>query len=83
MEKILAQRYAFCDFSKIVCFPNPLPDWIDWERSLPNFRGKKWEVPVEHLLDFHEFIHQLHIVHEDVQIKLFKHSLQGIAHDWY
>jgi hypothetical protein len=82
MENILAQRYAFCDFSKIVGFPNPLPDRDEWEGSLPKFRGKEWEVPAEHLLDFHEFIHRLHIVHEDVQINLFKHSLQGIAHDW-
>jgi hypothetical protein len=37
MERILAQRYAFYDFSKIVGFPNPLPDWIDRERSLPKF----------------------------------------------
>jgi hypothetical protein len=42
---------------------------------LPKFKGKEWEVPAEHLLDFHEFIHRLHIVHENVQIKLFKHSL--------
>jgi hypothetical protein len=37
---------------------------------------------VEHLLDFHDFINRLGIVHEDVQIKLFKHSLDGIALDW-
>jgi hypothetical protein len=40
-------------------------------------------VPAEHLLDFHEFIHRLQIVHEDVQIKLFGYSLEGIARDWY
>jgi hypothetical protein len=34
------------------------------------------------LLDFHEFIHWLQITHEDVQIKLFKYSLEGIALDW-
>ena len=32
---------------------------------------------------FHDFIHRLEIVHEDVQIKLFSFSLEGIAHDWY
>jgi hypothetical protein len=82
MDKILAQRYAFCDFSKIVGFPNPLPSRDEWESSLPKFRGEEWEVPAEHLLDFHDFIHQLHIVHEDVQINLFRYSLEGIAHDW-
>jgi hypothetical protein len=39
-------------------------------------------VPAEHLLDFHDFIDRLEIVHEDVQIKLFKFSLEGIALDW-
>jgi hypothetical protein len=34
------------------------------------------------LLDFHEFIHRLQIIHEDVKIKLFKYSLEGIALDW-
>jgi hypothetical protein len=47
----------WCDFSKIVGFPDPLPDRDEWEGSLPKFRGKEWEVPTEHLLDFHEFIH--------------------------
>jgi hypothetical protein len=40
-------------------------------------------VPAEHLLYFHDFIHRLEIVHEDVQIKLFRFSLEGIARDWY
>jgi hypothetical protein len=82
MERILAQRFSFCDFSKIVGFPNPLPSRDEWESSLPKFQGEEWEVPAEHLLKFHVFIHRLHIVHEDVQIKIFKYSLQGIAHDW-
>jgi hypothetical protein len=82
MDKILAQRFSFCDFSKIVGFPNPLPSRDEWEISLPNFQGEEWEVPAEHLLKFHVFIHRLHIVHEYVQINIFKYSLQGIAHDW-
>jgi hypothetical protein len=36
----------------------------------------------EHLLDFHEFIRERHIVHEDVKIKLFIFSLKGAALDW-
>jgi hypothetical protein len=52
-------------------------------KSLPRFRGEEWEVPAEHLLDFHDYIHRLQIVHEDVQIKLFGFSLEGIARDWY
>jgi hypothetical protein len=82
MNRILAKRYAFCDFSSIVGFPNQVPTRDEWENSLPRFHGEEWEVPAEHLLDFHEFIDRLEIVHEDVKIKLFKFSLEGIGLDW-
>jgi hypothetical protein len=82
MNRILAKRYAFCDFSSIVGFPNQVPSRDEWENSLPRFHGEEWEVPAEHLLDFHEFIDRLEIVHEDVKIKLFKFSLEGIGLDW-
>ena len=82
MNRILAKRYAFCDFSNIVGFPNQVPSRDEWENSLPRFHGEEWEVPAEHLLDFHEFIDRLEIVHEDVKIKLFKFSLEGIGLDW-
>jgi hypothetical protein len=82
MEKILAQRFAFCDFSQIVGFPNALPDRDIWEDFLPEFHAKDWEVPAEHLLDFHEAIHRHNITHEDVQIKLFRFSLKGAALEW-
>ena len=81
MNQILEKKYAFYDFSKIVGFPNPVPSRDEWERSIPRFWGEEWEVPVEHLLDFHDFIHRLEIVHEDVQIKIFRYSLEGIALD--
>ena len=83
MNQILAKKYAFCDFSKIVGFPNPMPSRDEWERSIPIFQGEYWEVSGEHLLDFHDCIHRLQIVHEDVQIKFFGYSLEGIARDWY
>ena len=80
---ILAKSYAFYDFSSISCFPNPVPTRDEWENSLPRFRGEEWEVPVEHLLDFHDYMHPLQVVHEDVQIRLFCSSLEGISRDWY
>ena len=40
-------------------------------------------MPAEHLLDFHDFIHRLQVVHEDVQIKLFWYSLEVIVRIWY
>jgi hypothetical protein len=82
MNKILAERYAFCDFFKIVGFPNPVPSRDEWEAILPTFKGEDWEVSVEHLLDFHEFVHEHQIVHEDVKIKLFRYSLKGAALGW-
>ena len=83
MNQILAKKYVLCDFSKIVGFPNPVPSRDECERIIPIFQGEYWEVPAEHLLYFHDCIHRLQIVHEDVQIKLFGYSLEGIAHDWY
>ena len=40
-------------------------------------------MPAEHLLDFHDYMQRLQVVHEDVQIWLFYFSLEGIARDWY
>jgi hypothetical protein len=82
MNQILAKRYVFCNFSSIFGYPHPVPSRDEWEHSLPRFRVEKWEVPTEHLLDFHEFLHGLQIIHEDVKIKLFKYSLEGISLDW-
>jgi hypothetical protein len=69
MEAILAQRFSFCDFSDVIGFPNPILSRDEWEGTLPTFKGGDWEVLAEHLLDFHEFIHECQIVHEDVKIK--------------
>ena len=82
MESILAQRFSFCDFSNVVGFPNPMLRKGEWESTLPTFKGKYWEVPAKHLLDFHKFVHERQVVHEDVHIKLFRYSLKGEALDW-
>jgi hypothetical protein len=82
MDKILAQRYAFFDFSNIVSFPNPVSSRDEWEGFFPRFRGEDWEVPVEFLLEFHEFMFKIKIIHEDVLVKLYTYSLDGAAHDW-
>jgi hypothetical protein len=70
------------DFSNVPGFPNPMPERDEWESCLPRFRGNDWEVPVEHLLDFHEYMRQLSIVHEDVLMKMFRYSLEGKAREW-
>jgi len=77
MDVILARRYACFYFSNVLYFPNPMLDRDEWEHSLPRFRGEDWEVPSDHLLDFHECIHRLGIVHGDVLMKMFRYSLEG------
>ena len=82
MKETLAPRYAFCDFPKVVGFLNPLPDRDEWEDILPEFQAKSWEVLAKHLLEFHEVIHRLNIMHEYVQIKIFGYLLGGASLDW-
>jgi hypothetical protein len=79
MDAIIAVRYVSFDFSNIPGFPNLVPDREEWENSLLKFKGEDWEVPAEHLLDFHECMHQLGIVHEDVLINMLRYSLEGNA----
>ena len=78
----MATRYEFCDFSKIYGFPNIVPNREVWEHYLPKSRGKDYDHPSEHLLDFHECMHKLNIDHEDVLIKMFRFSLEGHAREW-
>jgi hypothetical protein len=68
MNQMFPTRYEFCDFSSISCYLHRIPSRDEWECSIPRFHGEKWEVPAEHLMDFHDFIDRLEIVHEDVQI---------------
>ena len=82
MEKILAKRYVFCDFSDIAGFPHPVPTINEWGDYLPRFRGSKYDHPGEHLFNFHECMLEHGFVHEDVLIKLFKFSLEGNARNW-
>ena len=82
MDVIISQRYAFCDFSNIFGFPNPVPDRSEWEGYLPRFRGEDWEVPTDFLLDSHECLIKLKVIHEYFLIKLFRYSLEGKSHDW-
>ena len=74
MEAIFAKRYAFCNFSNIDSSPNLVPTRDEWEVSLPKFSGNDWEEPTEFLVDFHNRICRLEIIHEDVKIKLSRYS---------
>jgi hypothetical protein len=82
MDVILAQRYAFCDFSNIVGFPHPVPTIAEWDDYLPRFRGSKYDHPGEHLLNFHRCMLEHDFVHEDVLIKMFIFYLEEHAREW-
>ena len=82
MEKILAKRYAFCDFSDIVGFPHLVPTIIEWDDYLSRFRGSKHDHPDEHLLKFHVYILENDFFHEDVWIKMFNFYLEEDACEW-
>jgi len=50
---------------------------------LPIFKEYYGDSPVKHLIAFHQYIHQLGIVHEDVLMKMLMFSLEGDAWRWY
>jgi hypothetical protein len=83
MEAILAQRFSPLNFSVVPGFPNVVPTIDEWGDYLPRFREDKDDNPADHLLEFHEVMHQLGIHHEDVLMNMFMYSLEGYAREWY
>jgi hypothetical protein len=83
MEAILAWRFSPFNFSVVPGFPNVVPTIDEWGDYLPRFREDKDDNPADHLLEFHEVMHQLGIHHEDVLMNMFMYSLEGDAHEWY
>jgi hypothetical protein len=83
MEAILAQRFSPFNFSYVPDFPNVVPTMDEWGDFLPRFREHRDDNPAEHLLEFHELMHQWGIHHEDVLMNMFMYSLEGDAREWY
>jgi hypothetical protein len=83
MEAILAQRFSPLNFSIVPGFPNVFPTIDEWGDLFPIFREHRDDNHVEHLLEFHELMHQWEIHHEDVLMNIFMYSLEGDAHEWY
>jgi hypothetical protein len=83
MDVILARRFSPFDFSVVPGYPNPVPHVDEWQGRLPKFKEGTDDNPAEHLLEFHELMHQLNISHEDVLMNMFMYSLEGDARDWY
>ena len=69
-------------FFDIPFFPNPVPHMDEMEGHLPKFKDENDDNPIDHLLEFHECMHQLNIVHEDVLMKMFIYSLEEDACEW-
>jgi len=83
MEAILAQRFSPFNLSFVPSFPIFFPTIDEWGDYLPRFRENKDDNPADHLLDFHELMHQWGIHHKDVLMKIFMYSLEGDTHEWY
>jgi hypothetical protein len=72
----------FFDFSNVPRFPNHVLDREAWEHFLLWFMGNEYNHHVEHMLNFHECMHRLGIIHEDVLMNMFRYSLEGKAREW-
>jgi hypothetical protein len=83
MEAILSRRFSPFNFSYVPDFPNVVPTIDEWGDFLPIFGDNRDDNPAEHLLEFHELMHQWRIHHEDVLMKMFMYSLEGDACKWY
>jgi hypothetical protein len=80
---VLARRFAPRNFYAVPSFPHSLPHMLEWEDFLPIFEDKKEDNPAQHLIKFHQCMDQLDLYHEDVLMKMFMHSLDGDARQWY
>ena len=82
MEAILACRFAPFDFYGIHGFPNVVPTMHEWGDNLLRFIGDNHDHLAQQLIDFHQYMDQLDIHHEDVLLKMFMYSLEGEVRQW-
>ena len=83
MEAIVAARFSPFNFSSVLDLPNNVPTMDDWGDFLPRFRGDGHDHPAQHLIEFHQYMDQIDIHHDDVLLKMFMYSLEGNARQWY
>jgi hypothetical protein len=79
MEAIIATRYA------PLVLPQPLNALPEdgYLKQLPKFTGERDVMIDEHLEAFYSFTYDNVIMHADVWISIFVHSLQGKARKWF
>ena len=83
MPAFLAKKFAPLDFSSIVGYPNHVPSFHEWNTYFPRFSENLERRLHQHLKDSHECMEQQGILLEDLQMKLFKLSLEGDSRSWY
>jgi hypothetical protein len=74
----LAQNFSL-NFSIVPGFPNVVSPMDIWGDYLPIFREDKDDNLADHLLEFHEFMHQLGIHHGTVLMNIVIYSLEGYS----
>jgi hypothetical protein len=80
---VLAWRFAPLNFSVVPGFPHLVPHISEWGYFLPVLRERVEDNLAHHLFQFHQCMDQLDFYHEDVLMKMFIHSLDGDARQWY
>ena len=79
----MAARFSLFNFLVTPDFPNNVPTMDEWGDFLPIFRGDDHDHLAQHLIEFHQYMNQLGIHHEDVLLKMFMYSLEENARQWY
>ena len=75
----IVSKYACLDFAQLPGFLNLLPSDEYLLRNGPKFNGEDLSLAVKHISNFREFTELLRVKHEDVFIRLFYDSLQGLG----
>jgi len=76
MNSRIQHRYAPLDKSKVLGFPNPMPN-VDWSKNIPLFKDETRDDVALHLLRFHMHIQKFKVkFHEDCLMKIFMETLE-------
>lgn len=75
--KLHAELYAPLDFLGILGCLNKLPP-PGWVEHIPKFHGHP-HLAAQHVTSFIDFILDLYVVHEDVIMRMFAHTMEESA----
>jgi hypothetical protein len=80
LERWYAKVYAPLDFVSIPEYPNENPP--GWVECLLRF-STDTHLSAHYVASFMDYISELNVEHKDVEMRMFSHSLAGIAKDWF